>query len=96
LRIGNNSIESIASETSLTIANASQHLQVLRAARLVDAEKQGYYVKYRPADLVVCRFFHSMRFLAEDRLAEIEMIKRRFLQSKGAWNRSIETSCCSG
>jgi DNA-binding transcriptional ArsR family regulator len=80
---GEKTVESIARETGLTIANASQHLQVLRAARLVDAEREGYYVKCRLADQMVCQFFHSMRVLAEDRLAEIEMIKRRFLRSRG-------------
>ncbi|MFO7687739.1 MAG: metalloregulator ArsR/SmtB family transcription factor [Desulfobacterales bacterium] len=79
---GQKSVESLAKETGLTIANASQHLQVLRAARLVDAEREGYYIKYRLADQMVCQFFHSMRVLAENRLAEIEIIMRRFLGSK--------------
>jgi rhodanese-related sulfurtransferase len=79
---GEKTVESLAKETGLTVANASQHLQVLRAARLVDAEREGYYVKYRLADQMVCQFSHSMRVLAEDRLAEIEMIKRRFLKNK--------------
>ncbi|MBW2538986.1 MAG: rhodanese-like domain-containing protein, partial [Deltaproteobacteria bacterium] len=38
------------------------------------------YVKYRLADQMVCEFFRSMRVLAENRLAEVEMIKRRFLE----------------
>ena len=79
---GEKTVESLAKETGLTIANASQHLQVLRAARLVDAEREGYYVKYRLADQMVCQFFHAMRVLAENRLAEVEMIKRRFLKNK--------------
>jgi len=33
-----------------TLAAASQHLQILRAARLVEAEKKGFYVDYRVAD----------------------------------------------
>jgi rhodanese-related sulfurtransferase len=64
------------------VANTSQHLQTLRAARLVEAEKEGLYVKYRLADQMVCEFFRSMRILAENRLAEVEMIKCHFLEGR--------------
>lgn len=79
---GEKTVESLSRVTGLTLANTSQHLQVLRAARLVETEKEGLYVKYRLADQMVCAFFRSMRLLAENRLAEIEMISRRFLQSR--------------
>ena len=79
---GEKTVETLTRETGLTLANASQHLQVLRAARLVEAEKEGLYVKYRLADQMVCRFFRSMRVLAENRLAEVELINRRFLAGK--------------
>ena len=79
---GVKTVETLARETGLTLANASQHLQVLRSARLVEAEKEGLYVKYRLADQMVCEFFRSMRILAENRLAEVEMIKRRFLEGR--------------
>jgi rhodanese-related sulfurtransferase len=67
----------------MTVANASQHLQVLRAARLVEAEKAGVFVHYRLADQAVCEFFRSMRLLAESRLAEVEQTKRKFLGARG-------------
>ena len=75
-------VEALAKETGLTVANASQHLQALRAARLVETEKVGVFVTYRVADQVVCEFFRSMRVLAESRLAEVEQIKRRFLEGR--------------
>ena len=75
-------VEAIAKETGLTVANASQHLQVLRAARLVEAEKAGLFVTYRLADETVCEFFRAMRVLAESRLAEVEQTKRRFLEGR--------------
>jgi rhodanese-related sulfurtransferase len=40
------------------------------------------FVVYRLADQTVCEFFRSMRVLAESRLAEVEQIKRRFLEGK--------------
>jgi len=79
---GPRKVEVLAQESSLTIANASQHLQVLRAARLVEAEKEGLFVIYRLADQAVCEFFRAMRVLAESRLAEVELIKRRFLEGR--------------
>ena len=79
---GPRTVEVLAKESGLTIANASQHLQVLRGARLVEADKDGLYVIYRLADQNVCEFFRSMRLLAESRLAEVELIKRRFLEDR--------------
>ncbi|MGD9149753.1 MAG: metalloregulator ArsR/SmtB family transcription factor [Desulfobacterales bacterium] len=79
---GPRTVEVLAKESGLTIANASQHLQILRSARLVDADKDGLYVIYRLADQNVCEFFRSMRLLAESRLAEVELIKRRFLEDR--------------
>jgi len=79
---GERTVEVLAKESSLTVANASQHLQVLRAARLVETEKEGLYVMYRLADQTVCEFFHAMQVLAENRLAEVEQIKRRFLEGR--------------
>ena len=79
---GERTVEVLAKESGLTVANASQHLQVLRAARLVETEKVGLFVVYRLADQAVCEFFRSMRVLAESRLAEVEQIKRRFLEGR--------------
>lgn len=75
---GPRTVETLAREAGLTVANASQHLQVLRSARLVEADKQGLYVTYRLADLAVCEFFQKLRALAEIRLAEVESIVRQF------------------
>ncbi len=79
---GPRTVEVLAKESGLTVANASQHLQILRTARLVEAEKEGLFVNYRLADQTVCEFFRTMRVLAESRLAEVEQIKRRFLEGR--------------
>jgi rhodanese-related sulfurtransferase len=81
---GPRNVETLAEEAAISVANASQHLQTLRAARLVDAEKKGLYVEYRLADEEVCRFFHSLRGLAETRLAEVEQVTRAYLEERGA------------
>ena len=79
---GEHTVETLSKETGLTLANASQHLQVLRATRLVEAEKKGLYVIYRLADRSVCEFYFALRTLAESRLAEVEQITRRFLEGR--------------
>lgn len=79
---GEHTVETLAKETGLTLANASQHLHVLRAARLVETEKKGLYVIYRLADQSVCEFYLAMRILAENRLAEVEQISRQFFEGE--------------
>jgi len=77
-------VEVLAGQANLSVANASQHLKVLRAARLVDAEKRGLYVEYRLADAAVGEFYRSLRALAESRLAEVEQVTRAYLSERSA------------
>jgi rhodanese-related sulfurtransferase/DNA-binding MarR family transcriptional regulator len=79
---GERTVEVLAREAGLSVANASRHLQVLRSARLVEAQKEGVFVRYRLADEAVCEFFRAMRSLAEKRLAEVEQIRRGFLAGR--------------
>ena len=81
---GPRTVELLAREAGVTVANASQHLQVLRASRLVEAEKQGLYVEYRLADEAVGDFFLSLRGLAESRLVEVQEVTRAFYAERGA------------
>lgn len=77
------SVEALAQETSMSVANTSQHLQALEAARLVEARRKGRFVVYSLADVLVSDFFRAYRVLGEDRFAEIEQIQRRFLAGHG-------------
>ena len=81
---GPKTVEVLADQAALSVANTSQHLQVLRAARLVEAEKQGLHVEYRLAGEDVCEFFLALRNLAEGRLAEIEVVTREYLGQRDA------------
>jgi rhodanese-related sulfurtransferase len=84
---GPRTVEALATQVALSIANASQHLQILRRARLVDAQKKGLFVEYRLADEGVLRFIHAMRALAEARLAEVGEITNAYLKTRGALER---------
>lgn len=77
-------MDALARETALTLANASQHLKVLRQARLVEAEKHGVFVTYRLADPAVDNFYGALRGLAETRLIEVQQIARAFVESRGS------------
>jgi rhodanese-related sulfurtransferase/DNA-binding transcriptional ArsR family regulator len=81
---GPRTVEALAEQAALSVANASRHLQVLRAARLVEAEKRGLYVEYRLAGDEVARFFVGLRDLAEARLAEVDQVARAYSKERGA------------
>ena len=78
---GPRTVEILAKEAGLSLANASQHLHVLHGARMVESEKSGLFVTYRLADPAVCDFFQSLRSLGEKRLAEVDAILRRFREA---------------
>ena len=67
-------VESLASETGLSVANASQHLQALSQAALVERRKQGLFVYYRLADPAVSDLCTAVRTVAEKRLADLERL----------------------
>lgn len=80
---GPRTVEALAKQAGQSVANTSHHLQVLRRARLVDADKDGVYVTYRLANDEVCAFFRALRSLGESRLLEIEQVTREFLEARG-------------
>jgi rhodanese-related sulfurtransferase len=68
---GERNVETIATDTGLSVANTSRHLQVLKGANLVASRKDGLQVFYRLADPMVLRGYQSLQALAEQRLAEV-------------------------
>jgi rhodanese-related sulfurtransferase/DNA-binding transcriptional ArsR family regulator len=83
-------VEELAAETGMSIANASQHLQVLRSARLVDVRRQGTYAWYRLSDEHVLRLWLSLREVGEMQLAEIERIVEDFFKDR----KDMEATTC--
>ncbi len=76
---GPRTVEALGRVADMSLANTSAHLQVLRAAGLVEATKEGLYVTYHLADSRVAELLLSLRKVAEARLAEVAKIKRDFL-----------------
>jgi len=79
---GERTVEDLAAEANLPIANASQHLQVLRAAQLVDVRRDGLYAYYRLSDERVFRLWQALRDLGEQQLAEVSRLVESFLQDR--------------
>ena len=75
-------VEVLAQQANVSVANASQHLQVLRSAGTVEGHKNGLYVIYRIADPAVGIFIMEMRSLAERQLAEMDRITKTFLAGR--------------
>jgi len=67
-------VDSLATEIGMSLANASQHLQVLRQAALVDSRKDGLFVYYRLAGPDVIELSRVVRTVAERRLADLERV----------------------
>ena len=66
----------------MSVANASQHLQVLRAAQLVEVRREGVYIYYHLADERVFSLWQAMREVGEARIAEIERIVQTYLHER--------------
>ena len=81
---GERTVEEIARETAMSVASASQHLQALKAARMVEARREGLYIHYRLADEDVFRTWQAVRALGETRLAEIDRVVETFLEDRDA------------
>src|SRR5688572_10149221 len=64
---GERTVESLATETRVSVASASQHLQALRHAGLVLSRKQGLFVHYRLADDSIILLSKALRTVAERR-----------------------------
>jgi rhodanese-related sulfurtransferase/DNA-binding transcriptional ArsR family regulator len=87
---GERAVEELAIETGMSIANTSQHLQVLRGAHLVDVRRQGTYAWYRLSGQNVLRLWMNLREVGEMQLAEIERVVESFFKDR---KRLQATTC---
>ncbi len=79
---GERTVEKLARETALSVANTSHHLQALRDAGLVAARKEGLYVHYRLADPGVHVLLRTMREIGERRLSELNDLVATYLTAR--------------
>jgi len=71
---GEKSVEGIVQTTTLSIANASQHLQVLKNNNIVKSRKDGHYVYYSLInDEFLSVYQHIIKYAVSE-IAELEKI----------------------
>ncbi|WP_346796878.1 metalloregulator ArsR/SmtB family transcription factor [Halomonas sp. Bachu 37] len=78
------SVETLAGVTSLTVGNASQHLQHLRRAGLVTASRSGKQMIYQLTDERIVTLMELLRQVAETNLAEMERLVSRLFADDDA------------
>jgi rhodanese-related sulfurtransferase len=76
---GERSVEEIATEISQSVANTSQHLQVLARAGLVRSRREGTRVFYRLTSERVAELWTAVRDVAVRHVAEVGVLADEYL-----------------
>lgn len=76
---GERSVDEIAGEISQSVANTSQHLQVLARAGLVRSRREGTRAIYRLASDQVAALWATVREVAVRHLAEVSVLADEYL-----------------
>jgi rhodanese-related sulfurtransferase/DNA-binding HxlR family transcriptional regulator len=79
---GERPVEEIAAATGLSVANASQHLQVLRSAGLVRRRREGTRIHYELSDPVVFDLWRNLRTVAAQRQADVRQLAEAYLGAR--------------
>ena len=76
---GERSVEEIADEISQSVANTSQHLQVLARSGLVRTRREGTRIYYRLASERVGDLWAAVRDVAVRHVAEVSVVAEEYL-----------------
>lgn len=76
------SVDELSKEINMTIASTSQHLQVLKSAKLVETKRNGNFIIYSVSDDSVLRLVSVVKELGFRKIAEIERIVNDFKTDK--------------
>jgi len=75
-------VEEISNETDMSVANASQHLQILKASNLVEIQREGNFIRYRLANKNIYEMWYNLRQIGFERLSEIEKLIKDFREKR--------------
>jgi ArsR family transcriptional regulator len=76
------SVEALAQRVGLSIANASQHLRLLRAAGLLTSRRDGKHVLYVVSDPAVLKLTAALALVAERNLAEVREVVNSYFRDR--------------
>jgi ArsR family transcriptional regulator len=79
---GERGVEALSECAGLTVANTSQHLQNLKRAGLVEARRDGKFIRYRLADDGVLQVIAGLRSIAERNIAQVDKIVRGYFDAR--------------
>jgi DNA-binding transcriptional ArsR family regulator len=79
------SVEDLALEAGLSVANTSQHLQVLRQAGLVEVHREGKFSYYCLAGKEAFKTWQSIRDFAAVKVAKVQRPRR----ARGRQHRGV-------
>ena len=79
---GERSVDDLAKVSGLSIANTSKHLQQLKAAGLVQAQRDGKYIRYTLGDERVLDAVAALRAIAQAHLGAVEDLVASYLKGR--------------
>jgi rhodanese-related sulfurtransferase/DNA-binding transcriptional ArsR family regulator len=81
---GEKTVEQIAKQTAITVANASQHLQLLKNARLVKARREGNFIFYTINGRKAYAAWQALRDLAMEQEPAVQVTLQQFRKEAGS------------
>lgn len=81
---GERSVESLAERVGLSVANASQHLRLMRRAGILASRRDGKRILYRLSDPSVLTLTAALRRVAERNAAEVRAIVDGYFRARDA------------
>ncbi|MBL7791362.1 MAG: metalloregulator ArsR/SmtB family transcription factor [Saprospiraceae bacterium] len=88
---GEKTVEQIAGQTAISVANASHHLQLLKNSKLVKTRREGNFIFYTLNGQKVYAAWKALRDLATEQEPAVQMTLYRFRKQAGSpQSRSLE------
>lgn len=78
---GERSVDALAAEVHQSIANTSQHLQILKNAGLVSTRRNGTFIYYRLASPAVVEFWRAVQGIARESRSDFDRLVHEYLGS---------------
>jgi ArsR family transcriptional regulator len=79
---GERSVEVLSDRTGLSVANASQHLQLMKRGGLIAARREGKFIYYRLVDDSILDVLAALRRVAERNVVEVDKIVRAYFDKR--------------
>ncbi|MCB0534816.1 MAG: ArsR family transcriptional regulator [Saprospiraceae bacterium] len=89
---GEKTVEQIATQTAITVANASHHLQVLKTARLVRSRREGTFIWYSLNGPKAYAAWRALRELALEQEPSVKLTLQEFRRSMDSLGSVVHKS----